>query len=185
MVEPDTPLRVLFVCTANICRSPYLELRARQLAAGSGIEFASAGVRGHDHEPVSDTMAAELHARGAEPNAIRRFRSRPLTADLVGAADLVLTAEAAHRTRVLDEAPAAFRKVFTVGQFAQSVSRAPADLYGAAVLPSVGEHRATADPALDIADPYRHGPAAAAVAADAIDALLAEVLPRLTGKVTR
>ena len=27
----DEPIRMLFVCTANICRSPYLELRARQL----------------------------------------------------------------------------------------------------------------------------------------------------------
>ena len=41
------PLRVLFVCTANIARSPYLEVRARQLAGpGVGVEFGSAGVPG-------------------------------------------------------------------------------------------------------------------------------------------
>ena len=33
MTEHQTePLSVLFVCTANICRSPYMELLARHLA---------------------------------------------------------------------------------------------------------------------------------------------------------
>ena len=40
------PIRVLFVCTANICRSPYLELRARQLLGpDSGVEVSSAGTQ--------------------------------------------------------------------------------------------------------------------------------------------
>src|SRR4029077_11961102 len=52
------PIRVLFVCTANICRSPYLELRARQLfGPDAGVEVSSAGTDGFDAAPVSDTMA--------------------------------------------------------------------------------------------------------------------------------
>ena len=41
------PSTVLFVCTANISRSPYAERRARQVLpdADAGITFASAGTR--------------------------------------------------------------------------------------------------------------------------------------------
>lgn len=35
------PLRVLFVCTANIARSPYAERRARQLLGDVPIAVAS------------------------------------------------------------------------------------------------------------------------------------------------
>ena len=112
------PIRVLFVCTANICRSPYLELRARQLLGpDSGVEVSSAGTSGFDAEPVSDTMEAEF-ARFDTQTA--GFRSRPATGDLVDAADLVLTAEASHRARLLEDRPAAFRKIFTLGQFVAS-----------------------------------------------------------------
>ncbi len=42
------PLNVLFVCTANICRSPYMELTARHLAGDAAVTFASAGTHGFD-----------------------------------------------------------------------------------------------------------------------------------------
>ena len=41
------PLRVLFVCTANICRSPFMEIYARSLA-GDGVVVSSAGTYGMD-----------------------------------------------------------------------------------------------------------------------------------------
>ncbi len=83
-----TPLRVLFVCTANICRSPYLELRARQLLGpDAGVEVSSAGTHGFDAAPVSDTMAGGVRALGhrrrrlpqpaGDRRADRRCRRRP------------------------------------------------------------------------------------------------------------
>ena len=70
----DEPIRVLFVCTANICRSPYLELRARQLLGpDSGVEVSSAGTYGFDAAPVTDTMEAEFARWGTEVDG---FRSR-------------------------------------------------------------------------------------------------------------
>src|SRR6185312_17262972 len=79
------PIRVLFVCTANICRSPYLELRARQLLGpDSGVEVASAGTHGFDAEPVSDTMAAEFARWGTDASL---FRSRIVTGGMIDEAD--------------------------------------------------------------------------------------------------
>ena len=72
--------RILFVCTANICRSPYLELRARQLLGpDAGVEVSSAGTHGFDASPVSDTMEAEFARWGTRVDG---FRSRPATGEM-------------------------------------------------------------------------------------------------------
>lgn len=177
--EPAAALQVLFVCTANICRSPYMELSARALGP-AGVSFTGAGTHGFDQHPVDDTMAAVLTARAVDPGHLEQFRSRPLTRDLVTRADLVLTAEATHREFVLQEVPAAFRKVFTLGQFVESIATVPTELHGADLVRAAARRRAATHPGSDIADPYRRGPAAAEACADTIDALLETALPRLS-----
>jgi sulfate adenylyltransferase len=173
----EPPIRVLFVCTANICRSPYLELRARQLLGpGSGVEVSSAGTRGFDAEPVSDTMDAEFARYGTDTTA---FRSRVLTGALIDDADLVLTAEAVHRTRLLEERPAAFRKTFTLGQFAASAQAADPSLRGRELIAALANRRVPSSPNHDIADPYRRGPDEARRAAAAMEAMLEVLVDRL------
>ncbi len=175
--QEDEPIRVLFVCTANICRSPYLELRARQLLGpDSGVDVSSAGTRGFDDSAVSDTMEAEFARWGTETDA---FRSRPATAELLDRADLVLTAEATHRTQLLELQPTAFRKILTVGQFVET-ARADPSLRGRDLIEALERRRAPATPAHDIADPYRRGPEAARVAAVTMEEMLEVVVDRLT-----
>jgi sulfate adenylyltransferase len=173
----DDPLRVLFVCTANICRSPYLELRARQLLGpDSGVEVSSAGTLGFDASPVSDTMEAEFARFGTETAA---FRSRRATGELVDEADLVLTAEADHRTRLLEDRPAAFRKIFTLGQFVASARAIDPALRGRELIAALANRRVPASPDHDIDDPYRRGPEAARRAAVTMEAMLEVVVERL------
>ncbi|GAA4820699.1 adenylyl-sulfate kinase [Nocardioides caeni] len=180
--SPPSPLRVLFICTANICRSPYMELRARALTgANDRIEFISAGTHGFRAHAVDETMAESLRARGVSTELIDSFASQRLTRELIAGADLVLTAEASHREYVLEEVPNAFRKVFTLGQFAESVARVDADLNGRALVTAVGHRRAGASDHHDIRDPFRRGRTAADASADQIDALFDAVLGRLTG----
>ena len=168
------PLRVLFVCTANICRSPFLELTARALSgSGSGVDFSSAGTHGVDGHAMNDVMLARL--ADAEPGG---FASRRLTAPLLAEADLVLTAEATHRGFVLEEFPQHVRKVFTVGQFAAALDEHP-ELTGRELVAAVGARRTAARPEHDIADPYRRGESAADTAADTMSRMLRVIVPRL------
>lgn len=175
--EP-TPLRVLFVCTANICRSPFMELTARRLAgADAGLRFSSAGTHGWNDKPMDPAMV-EMLPEGVEA---ADFRSRPVTRELLEEADLVLTAEAAQRGYLLEDHPALFRKIFTLGQAAEAVGRLEPGLTPTEVVERLGSARGNADPALDVPDPYRRGPEAAAAAAEQIGRLLETVLPALSG----
>jgi protein-tyrosine-phosphatase len=176
MAEPVT---VLFVCTANICRSAFAEELTRHRAI-TGLEVSSAGTHGWRDHPVDEHIAHELRERGADPSA---FRSRGLTRDMIDAADVILTAGAVHRTFVLQERPAAMRKVFSLGQFAAAVPEVEPSLEGRDLLRGVHRVRSTADPAHDLPDPFRRGPEAAQEAARQLEQLLDIVLPRL-GRVS-
>jgi sulfate adenylyltransferase len=170
-------LKVLFVCTANICRSPYMELTARRLVPdASDIVFSSAGTRGFDAVEMDAEMAALVDGDTTA------FRSRPLTRELLAEADLVLTAEASHRSFLLEEQPGLVRKVFTLGQAAAAVQRLEPGLPREELLTRLAQARGSADPALDVTDPYRRGPQAAAQAAATIERLLAVVLPALASR---
>jgi len=175
--NPDTPLKVLFVCTANICRSPYMEVAARALVTDGSVTFSSAGTHGFRDKPINPPMAAVLDRLGLDASD---FRSRPLTRQMVEEADLVLTAEATHRSFILDESPEAFRKVFTLGQCAEAITRHDEELAPHDLLAALGERRGPADVALDVADPYGRGDVAAAEAGSKIDELLRVVVGSLT-----
>jgi sulfate adenylyltransferase len=167
-------MKVLFVCTANICRSPSAEALAR--AEGPvNVSFRSAGTHAREGEPINPDMVAVLPADLDTSG----FRSRRLTTAMLEDADLVLTMEAAHRTFVLDDHPAMFRKVFTLGQLAKALEQAPAGLGREALLAHLGATRRNADPALDVPDPYRRGKEAASGCVVRLEELLHLVLPAL------
>ena len=178
--EPTTPLNVLFVCTANICRSPFMERLARHLAGPDApVVFASAGTHGFRAHAMDEVMAATMGSRGVADDGT--FASRPLDRDILEAADVVLTAEAAHRTFILDEQPQLFRKVFTLGQFAEAVGALDPALSGRELVTEAARRRGAADAQLDVRDPYRLGPDAAEAAAAGIETLLHVVVPALAG----
>jgi sulfate adenylyltransferase len=171
------PFRVLFVCTANICRSASLEALARRAAPGdTDLVFSSAGTHGWTDHAVEDAMRAALPADLDTAD----FRSRPLTRQILEEADLVLTAEVAHRSFILDDQPELFRRVFTLGQFADAVAKAPEGLTRDQLLEHVATTRGHADPALDVPDPYRRGPAAASACVARLDELVKVVVPALS-----
>ncbi|MCK9896574.1 protein-tyrosine-phosphatase [Frankia sp. AgB32] len=119
------PWTVLMVCTGNLCRSPMAQhLAAAHFPANppdpaSRLLIHSAGIAAQPDDPMHPHAAALLHARGFDP---AEFRARPLTADLVEASDLVLTATREHRSEVVGLAPRALRRTFTMREFSRLTS---------------------------------------------------------------
>ncbi len=89
---------VLFVCTANICRSPMAEGVFRTLARRAGLEqvftIASAGTTGaHAGETPTPAAVAAAARRGYD---ISGQRSRAVTKDDIARADYVLAMDRSH-----------------------------------------------------------------------------------------
>ena len=176
---PEGPLRVLFVCTANISRSPYAERRAAGLLEGHDVTVASAGIPGTSGREMDPEMSAQLRARGGDPDG---HVSQSLTGDLMEQADLVLTFEFAQRMRVLDAWPQHAATVFGLHQFAEDLERVPPDVTGLALVTEAGRVSTPDSMTWDVADPYRRGRRAASRCADEIDAALDLLVPALIGR---
>lgn len=173
------PFRILFVCTANICRSAYADVVAR--ANGSkGFAFASAGT----HALVGQTIDPPMADQVAKPGEAGDHRAQQLSRELVENADLILAMGAEHRRYILDEWPSAARKTFIIGHVAREISSMPEDSSLSDVTTHLWHHRGTS-PRDEVADPYRRGHGAAIKAARSIDIHLEDILPRLKSLADR
>lgn len=162
---------MLFVCTANVARSPYAERRAKVLLHRVPLAFESAGAPGFPGYPIDEHMAEELRLRGGIPVG---HVSRSLTGDLMREADLVLTFEYAQRLRVVDEWPEHRAKVRGLGQFSATLTSLPAPIHPHELI-GVVDADATDSMAWDIEDPHGRGPEAAERCADEIDQALRRI----------
>lgn len=116
--------RVLFVCTGNVCRSPFAQLlTAHLLSERLGVEahrfeLASAGVRAMAGYPMNPESRREL-PWGLDGADAGRFAARQLAPEMIDEAHLVLTATPEQRVAVLELAPTALDRTFTLREFAR------------------------------------------------------------------
>lgn len=119
-------LRLLFICTANQCRSPLAEVMARDQLERRGIraEVASAGF-------LEGGVPA---ARGSQKAAARRgldlssHRSRRVTADMVENADVAITMEPDHVLRLTEEVPESRNWSLTLKELARHAGNHPSSV---------------------------------------------------------
>ncbi|MBB2911641.1 protein-tyrosine phosphatase [Streptosporangium becharense] len=124
-VEPGdgARFRILFVCTGNICRSPLAERMTRAaLGPCPAVQVISAGTQAEPGLEMAEGARRVLARLGGDPAG---FGSRPLTPELVAAADLVLTATCEHRARAVDLHLAAAGRVFTIAEFGALAEAVP------------------------------------------------------------
>lgn len=103
------PLRLVFVCTGNICRSPMADVMARRALQEEGLSdrvtVSSVGTGGwHVGNGMDPRAAAELEAHGYDPAHVAAQ-----LADADHSADLLVALDRGHRDHLLAAGVAADR----------------------------------------------------------------------------
>lgn len=122
--SPEPVFTVLLVCTGNICRSALAERLGRaylddRLGADAHlVRLTSAGVGAVVGSAMHPDSALVLQGYGGDPAG---FVARQIVEDMAIDADLTLTLTRAHRRRVLELAPRALARTFTLREAADLV----------------------------------------------------------------
>lgn len=184
MSEQNGRRRFLFVCTANICRSPTAELIARQRFGEDEVLFRSAGfleIQGGCPAELVDVL------KGRDIDATQH-QSYLLDEASVSAADLLLTMEGSHVQKATMLAPDAFPKIVPLKEAASVIGEWVSRGGASGPIPLEGfieELNRERDPRQylgtrwDVADPYGGRPKHYRAAVDEIEQLVSSVIGRL------
>ncbi|MDT8306276.1 MAG: low molecular weight protein arginine phosphatase [Anaerolineae bacterium] len=124
---------ILFICTANICRSPVAEGLLRQRLQESGLdayEVSSAGTWAQLRRGAASTSITLMAERDID---ISSHRAREVSAEVLEEADLILCMESGHAEALRVEFPEAAERIYLLSEMSggnQSIS----DPYGGPVL---------------------------------------------------
>lgn len=104
---------VLFICSANICRSPMaMGLLRKRLAGEAGNwRIESAGVWAQQGQPAAYNTLMLLYSRDVD---LVDHQSRPISRELMDDFNLVLTMERGHKEALRAAFPRQAHKVFLI-----------------------------------------------------------------------
>ena len=116
-------MRILFVCTGNICRSPMAEALARaafgRFECDEDVEIVSAGTWADYGSPATSGAQSVMSNRAID---ISGHRSRPLERGEVERADLVVVMTSVHVQEVAEAAgKSVLTKVFRLKELGEMV----------------------------------------------------------------
>ena len=107
------PRTLLVVCHGNICRSPMAAALLDRDLRPLGIDVQSAGFIGFNRPPPAEAVdAAKRHAVNLSDH-----RSRPVTADAVRTADLIVVMDPSQRRQICERFGRRPRDVVVLGDF--------------------------------------------------------------------
>ncbi|WP_182976906.1 arsenate reductase/protein-tyrosine-phosphatase family protein [Arthrobacter cheniae] len=107
-------LKILAVCTGNICRSPMVErLLQKDLDAlfPSTFTVTSAGTRAIVGAPIDPLVHQFIQEAGGQTS---NFSARQITASMIDDQDIILALTRDHRNTIVKLSPKALRRTFTL-----------------------------------------------------------------------
>lgn len=116
-------MKIIFVCTANICRGFMAERIFRKKLEENGrsdIEVSSASLVDMEGAPADPKTVDILKEKGFDGNG---HKSRPLTEDMVAETDMILVMEQRHREMLIENHPDVEEKTFFLKPFSRSCAQ--------------------------------------------------------------
>jgi protein-tyrosine-phosphatase len=111
--------KILVVCTGNACRSPMAEgFLKKALNSEDGYKISSAGIAAAIGFAPTQEAVEVMKEAGID---ISGYASKPFSAHLGQAADLILVMSEMHKNAILDKNPAFKDKVFLYKEFSGTV----------------------------------------------------------------
>lgn len=108
---------VLFVCTANQCRSPMAEALMKDYIKRMDLQgnwvVQSAGTWAENGHPATPSGVKAMAQRGLDT---RSHQSQGITKDLLNRFDLILTMESGHKEAIQIEFPEYSNKVYMLSE---------------------------------------------------------------------
>lgn len=108
---------VLFVCSANQCRSPMAEALLKEITAkrdkNQEWTIESAGCWASPDFPATDTACEAMNERNLDLNF---HLSQPVTEDLLNKFELILCMESDHKQYIQRNFPSSSSKVFLLSE---------------------------------------------------------------------
>ncbi|MFD2092776.1 arsenate reductase/protein-tyrosine-phosphatase family protein [Blastococcus deserti] len=190
--DRNAAVRLLFVCTGNLCRSAAADRLLTdwaRAAPGRSVAVRSAGTLARPGRAIHPSTARALRAHGVSGAG---FESSRLSEEYIHWADLVLTMTAEHRDDAVAVSPRALHKCFTLLEAAalasaltQQRAQLPAGRRGAAVAAALRDTRMQFARAkgseFDVVDPIDGPDELHGRVVDQIAGALAALLPLLEG----
>ena len=109
-------LRILVICTANICRSPMGEYLLKEALKGHAVEVDSAGIHGQHGIEADSTVVKILEEQGVTD--IRAHKSKPVVSGMSGQYDLYLCMEQHHLNDLTHIIPSVTGRAYLFGHWA-------------------------------------------------------------------
>jgi protein-tyrosine-phosphatase len=131
ITRAEKPMKILFVCTANICRSPMAEEIFNALAEDRKLPWhaESAGVVALEGEPMAPKASEALEEAGIYTKG---HRARQVSQTMLEEADLVLAMTPRHVAELRRLFGGSSYKVYSLPEYAKDASSEEgiADPYG-------------------------------------------------------
>jgi len=107
--------KLLFICTANICRSPMAEALFKNKIAGEidgqDWKIESAGTWADAGIPAANNSRLAMHNRELD---IEDHRSQPVNGKMLNTFDLILTMEQRHKETLSIEFPEVSDRIYVI-----------------------------------------------------------------------